>query len=256
MNRSDENYKNIGIIFPDEGAYPYELLNTSFVTGWLADRGLGEFGYHIERTPGGKPFTLEDCADLGKEDEIFPAARRLLDVKPDAVLWACVSGSFHKGFDYAKWQAEKISAASGAPATSGALAMVEAVKGLGTRKLDVLTNYVPVVAAQFLKFLEEAGLEVVDFKQIPSTKEQRAFDIDYQAELRAFARGLSPRTHPVLIPSTSGSSLAVIRDYEAAARRPVITANVACVWELLRLMKVKPIAENAGALFAGRTVAA
>lgn len=245
--------RTIGVIFPDEGAYPYELLDGPFVTRWLAEHGFGEFDYHIERTPGGKPFTLQDCADLlAREDEIFPAAQRLRRVKPDAIIWACVSGSFHKGFDYAKWQAERIAAESGAPTTSGSLAMAEAVKSLGTRKLDVLTNYVPVVAEQFLKFLGEAGLEVVDFRQIPSSKEQRAFDIDYERELMAFSNTLSPRSHPVLIPSTSRSSLGVIHELEAAAKRPVITANVACVWHALRLMDLAPVTADAGDLFAGR----
>jgi maleate isomerase len=241
--------RKIGVIFPDEGAYPYELLDGAFVTQWLAERGFGDFEYHIERVPGGKPLSLEDCADLAKEDELLPAARRLRSVKPDAVLWACVSASFHKGLGYAERQAGALSRESGAPATSASLAMAQAVKSLGTNKVDVMMNYVPPVADQFIKFLSEEKLDVVKVRHMQCSLKQRAFDLDYRSELSAFTESLPDRDHPVLIPSTSLSSLRIVSDLERIAKRPVITANLASIWELLTLMNIEPYTDEASALF-------
>jgi maleate cis-trans isomerase len=243
----------IGVIFPDEGAYPYELLDQEFMSRWFTDHGYGSVGYRIERTPGGKPLNIADCAELAREDQLVPAARRQAEAGSNVILWACVSASFHYGLDYARRQARMLSTDHNLPATSASLAIVAAVEHLGAKKVDVMMNYMPEVADAFLAFLSEAGLEVVDVRHMACRIDQRAFDLDYKAELAAFSSALSPRDHPVIIPSTSLSSLAAIRDFEQIAQRPVVTANLACVWHALRLLGLEGGADRAGSLLSIRT---
>lgn len=253
MQTASGRQQEIGVIFPDEGAFPYELLDHPFMTRWFTDRGYGDIGYRVERTPGGKPLTIADCAELAREEQLLPAARRLAEAGSDVVLWACVSASFHHGIDYAHRQARMLSAESKLPATSASLAIVAAVERLGAKKVDVMMNYVPEVATAFVAFLSEAGLEVVDVRHMACRIDQRAFDLDYEAELAAFSSALSPREHPVIIPSTSLSSLAAIEGLERIAQRPVITANQACVWHALQLLGLDGSTDRAGALFSAQT---
>jgi maleate cis-trans isomerase len=249
MSKSSVRPKRIGIIFPDEGAYSYELLNRDFMVRWFAEHGFGEFDYLIERTPGGKPMSLEGCAELAKEDELIPAAQRLLKSGVDVILWACVSASFHRGASYAREQARMLSGGSGIPATSSSLAMMAAAKNLGATKVDVMMNYMPEVANGLLNFISQSGLEVGDVRHMTCRPEQRAFDLNYKAELVSFTEQLSPRKHPLLIPSTSLSSLDVITEFEDIAGRPVMTANQASIWHVLALLGIDVRTHGAGALF-------
>jgi maleate isomerase len=80
--------------------------------------------------------------------------------------------------------------------------------------------------------------------------EQRTFDLDYKAELAEFTKTLSPRSHPILLPSTSLNSLDLIPDFERIAGRPVLTANQLCLWYALQLLEPKRGVSGAGRLFA------
>lgn len=247
MNAKKE--KRIGAIFPDEGAFAYELLDIGFVEKWLADHGYPNVGYLCERTPGGKAATFEACDELANYDYLLPAARELADQGADVIFWACVSGSFHRGLDFAHQQAKAMADAAGCPATSGALAMLTGCKSLGAKKADVMMAYMPDVAQRFVNFLQEGGLDITEVRHMVCAPKQRSFDLDYHAELSKFAKQFGPRDYPLLIPSTSVNSLTIMQDFERLAGRPVITANQSCLWHSLRLLGIDKPAQGAGQLF-------
>ena len=74
---------------------------------------------------------------LGAEEPLRAAALRARDHAPDAVMWACTSGSFVYGPEGVHTQAGWIADAAGTPASSTSLALLAALDHLGARRVAV-----------------------------------------------------------------------------------------------------------------------
>src|SRR5258708_20682032 len=98
---------------------------------------------------------------LGGAERLAEGATQLAAEKPDAVMWACTSGSFVFGPDGARDQASGVAVAAGVPASSTSIAFVDAVRHLGVRRVAVAASYPDDVAQHFVRFLTAGGVEVV-----------------------------------------------------------------------------------------------
>ena len=67
----------------------------------------------------GRDHDLEALADTARIDWILEAARRLLPLRPDVVLWACTSGSFILGRAHAQSQVAALADPVGAISVRG-----------------------------------------------------------------------------------------------------------------------------------------
>lgn len=241
--------RKIGIIFPDEGAFAYELINDMFINRWLADRGIANVDYMSILTPGGKAATIAACEELAEEDVLAAAARRLGESRCGSVVWACTSASFFKGLDYARQQSHMLSESASVPASSTSMAMLAALQALSARRVDIMMSYMPEVADTMVSFLSQAGIAVSSVHHMVCAPKQRSFDLDYAAELKTLVPTLSTSPDPILIPSTSLNSLDRVEGFEEIAGRPVLTANQVTLWQALVLAGVKQRVEKAGTLF-------
>lgn len=196
---------------------------------------------------------VDALLDLGGADRLAEGARKLLagDRVPEALLWACTSGSFVFGWDGARRQVDQLSELSGLPASSTSIAFVNAVKELGLTKVAVAASYPQDVAARFVDFLDAGGIEVATM---------RSHDIFTAAEVGLLGREQvlelvqnldTAGAEAILVPDTAMHSLAWIDDLERAAGRPVLTANQVTIWEGLRLLGEVPPIPGLGALFHG-----
>src|SRR3954467_4561294 len=92
---------------------------------------------------------VDALLDLGNEDRLADGAALLADEKPDAVMWACTSGSFVFGPQGASAQASAVQAAAGGPASSTSIAFVDALRHLGISRVAVAASYPDDVAQHF-----------------------------------------------------------------------------------------------------------
>jgi len=166
---------------------------------------------------------VDALLDLGSDARLADGAAQLADENPDAVMWACTSGSFVFG-------------------PQGAQDQVSAVAA----------SYPDEVAQHFVAFLRAGGAEVVSMGShgIYTAAEVGTLAPDQVVAMVAAAD--HPDAEAVLVPDTAMHTLAIIDRLEAAVGKPVLTANQVTVWKGLELLGPVPPLPGLGALFGDR----
>jgi maleate cis-trans isomerase len=232
--------------------YPGHAAEDDYPT---AERLLGgDVSLPVVHTDGEDLHAVAELLDLGRADRLAAGAAQLREYRPDAVLWACTSGSFVFGPEGAAEQVRGLAEAAGVPASSTSFAFVEAARALGVRRVAVAASYPAGVAEHFGIFLAAAGLEVVGLVAggIRTAAEVGALPED--GVLRLATAHDHPDADAVLVPDTAMRTVALVDRLEAHLGKPVLTANQVTIWEGLRLAGDSRHRTGLGALFAGRTV--
>ena len=188
---------------------------------------------------------------LGAEEPLRVAARRARDHDPDAVMWACTSGSFVYGPEGIHTQAGWIADGAGTPASSTSLALLAALEHLGARRVAVAATYPAAVTAHLGAVLASAGVEVmaVTHADVPSGEDAGRLSPD---EVVRLVGGVSrpAGTQAVVVPDTALRTTDLLTRLEEEVGMPVVTANQATAWYGLRLAGWDGTATGLGALFA------
>lgn len=229
----------IGMIYPDHAAedeYPWaaDLLDVSLPLAHI-------YGTDLHAVP--------ELLDLGSPDKLAAGAAQLEEHRPDAVVWACTSGSFVYGPKGAQDQIDALARTAGVPASSTSAAFVAALSHLGVTRVAVAASYPQDVAALFVDYLAAAGAEVVAMGSsgIDTAAEVGTLTADQVVDL-AVAQD-HPEAEALLIPDTAMHTLAVVPALEERLGKPVLTANQVTIWQGLRLAGVTPSSRQLGALF-------
>ncbi|MBU8822608.1 maleate cis-trans isomerase family protein [Mycolicibacterium goodii] len=192
---------------------------------------------------------VDALLDLGRAERLADGAAQLAAEKPDAVMWACTSGSFVFGPEGAAEQVAGVAAAAGVPASSTSIAFVDAAKHLGVRRVAVAASYPEDVAQHFVAFLRAGGVEVVAMGSHGIITAAEVGTLDREDVIAMVKAGDHPDADAVLVPDTAMHTLAIIGDLEAAVGKPVLTANQVTVWKGLQLLGPVPALPGLGALF-------
>ena len=187
----------------------------------------------------------------GSLERLLPAARELKAAGADALAFPCTCASFVGGLDWSRAQCVALGAATGLPATSTSLAMLEAVRALDTDTVDVLSAYPARVGYTFLRFLDEAGIATAAMVSLGCSDELASHALDLRAEVGRFDQALAPRRHPLLIPDTAINAIGLVAALEADIGRPVVAGNHATLWHALKLLGHEWRSDGAGILLRG-----
>lgn len=225
----DARVVRLGIIYPGGGAEPDYYLFAEALEDRVRVFLVGS------RIPAGDDHSVAALRETARVEHVVEAARRLVPLRPDAILWACTSGSFIVGRAGAEAQVDAITTATKAPAGSTSLAFVHALGTLGLRRVAVLATYPEPASRAFAAFLGEFGVEVRGLRWLGAPSGFDAAVIppeDVAAAARAADRA---DAEALLVPDTALPTLALVEDLERALGKPVITANQVTLWEGLRL---------------------
>lgn len=193
--------------------------------------------------------TVDALLDTGSAARLAEGADAISVHSPDAVMWACTSGSFVFGRDGAAAQAAAISERLGVPASSTSIAFVEAARALRLGKVAVAASYPEDLAGRFRSFLAASGIEVVSFgaSGIFTAVDVGRLGPDEVVEMVLAVN--VPEAEAVLVPDTAMHTLTCIDALEEALGKPVLTANQVTVWQGLRLAGAPLPLPGPGALF-------
>ena len=186
----------------------------------------------------------------GNADALADGAAALKPENPDAIIWACTSGSFVFGWEGARSQADALAAACGLPASSTSLAFARAARHLRIDNVAVAASYPDDVARLFVDFLGAAGIGVTGFGVSDILYASDVGKLDRDAVITMITAADSSDAGAVLVPDTALHTLGIIEDCEAAVGKPVLTANQVTVWEGVRLAGRSAPVDGLGALFA------
>ena len=218
----------IGFLYPGFGAeddYPYlQTLVPEGVELRLVHTSVGVDAHEVEA-----------LLDLGRSERLLEGAEELRAAEPDAIMWACTSGSFVFGLEGARRQAQEVGDALGIPASSTSLAFVDAIRHLGLERVAIAATYPEDVSKHFRKLLEDAGIRVVSLVSHDIETAALAGELDDDGVI-ALAESNNPEdAQAVLLPDTAMHTARIIRRLEAALGKPVLTANQVTLWQGLRL---------------------
>ncbi len=208
----------------------------------------------VEHTYGEDLHAVDALLDLGSEDKLADGAARLAKYRPDAVMWACTSGSFVFGWDGATAQVEKLAEAAGVPASSTSFAFVHAARALGVQRVAVAASYPREVAERFVEFLGRGGLDVVSMSSAGIVTAAEVGELPDDAVLELAVRNDNPDADALLVPDTAMRTVGQVERMEAALGKPVLTANQVTVWEGLLLASAPVTCQDAGTLCRGAAV--
>lgn len=232
----------VGLLYPGHSAeddYPaLEARLNGRVKLPLVITSVGEDAHRVDA-----------LLDLGRAERLAEGAAQLKQSRPDAVMWACTSGSFVFGREGANIQAGGIAQVVGVPASSTSIAFVDACKALDIYKVAVAASYPEDVAQHFVRFLAAAGIQVVSMGSngIVTAAEVGTLDPDQVIDMVIAAD--HPDAEAVLVPDTAMHTLAIVDDLETAIGKTVLTANQVTLWKGMELAGVVPSLPNLGTLF-------
>lgn len=232
----------LGFLYPGfaaEDDYP-RMAGLLTAPAWL----------EVVHTEMGEDAHREDALlEIGSPARLDVGAATLHERGVDAGVWACTSGSFVYGWEGARAQADALSRVLGAPASSTSFAFVNALEALGVTRVAVAATYPEDVARRFVEFLGAAGIEVLAMGSQGIITAAEVATLDPEATAAFVAAGDHPDADAVLVPDTALHTVALLDRLEAAAGKPVLTANQVSVWEALRLVGHAGTQQGLGTLF-------
>ena len=238
--------QTLGVIVPDDGPFDYEWYRLG---PWLEANRLGHVGVLIEGSEADGYMSPESLTRTGSREALRVPAERLVGRGAGALVWACTSGSFIGGLDFAREQVEWLEGSTGRPATSTSLALVAAAEHLGTPIVDLLCTYTEPVAAILVGLLKACGLEVRHWQALEAAHSEDSVAVPVERAARDFHRRHPSSEYPLLVPDTSCNTLHLVERLEAELDRPVITANAASLWHGMRLLGADVRGGGVGRLF-------
>jgi maleate isomerase len=187
------------------------------------------------------------------KNDVDQAARNLATAGTEALLLGCTSAGFIGSPDQARVLVDRIHGATGLPASTTALAVVEALRSLEVKKVFLVTPY-----SQEITDIEAGFLAAHGFKLVGSA----CLDISDNLEIGRYAetslsRFIERHYQPsdvLFISCTNLRSAFLVQSLESFLGVPVITSNTASLWSLLQLTETAPAEHQVqfGTLFHSR----
>ncbi len=173
---------------------------------------------------------------LAENGDIEEAASRLLPYDPTLFAYYCTTVSFLRGPGKDHEISQRITKATGKPATTTSTAMIEALKTLDVRRVSLASPYLPDVEEKFVEFIEAHGIKV---SKSLSLGLKEGHSIVPSEKMCRFAETANVPDADAVFVGCTGQRLALcIEGLEAKLGKPVLTANQVTSWHALRLMGI------------------
>ncbi len=119
---------------------------------------------------------------------------------------------------------------------------------MGFKKIVIAGPYIDEVNQRFKEFYEAsgfqvlkvAGLQIEDLYEMGATRPSKAYQITMQAVV--------PEADGIFIACTNFRCSDVIEEIEKDSGKPVVTANQATAWQLMKMLRINDPVEGYGQL--------
>ena len=224
-----EDFKRIGLLLPSSNSMQEPELYKALPPG---------YSLHVTRL---QLSNIEATSTLRIGEQVEDGARRLADADVDIVVLAATAPSSRKGIAYDKELIQKITAASGKPATTAATSLMEALKALKAKQIvlgaawsdDVNKTTANFIEENGFKVLSQKGLGIVANLEVGLLDPQTAFDMGKQIN--------RPDADAVMLACGNWSTFPIIDKLEREIKKPVLTTNQVSLWHVLKLLNAAPL---------------
>jgi maleate isomerase len=189
-----------------------------------------------------------DAELLAMTDRVEDGATLLADACVDLILFHCTAVST---WDAAMDRAlpERITAATGLPATATSRGLMAALKALDVRRIVMVSPYIEPINAREKAFLEAHQISVLKTVGLGISQAKDMISVEPGEWYRLVRANVSDSADAYFISCTAVRSLEVIADLERDLGRPVVTSNQVAAWHSLRSMGIKDTPAGFGRLF-------
>ena len=214
----------IGLLIPSNNA----VIEPEFAR--MAPEGVAVYGARV--LCGVEPPERLDQ----KLREAETQATRLADTKVNVIAYACLATSFFRPEGWSEAFCRKIEEATGIPCLTAESALVEALRGVGAKRLAVATPQSSSRNAHVERLLSRAkfevrsirSLEIADLTEVNQSGPEVAYRLGREADRAALD------ADAVCILATDFRTIEAIEALERDLGKPVITNNQAIFWACLR----------------------
>jgi maleate isomerase len=168
-------------------------------------------------------------------EPIIEAARLLADARVDSIVWSGTSGGW-RGIADDQALCAAISQATGVPATTSTLALLAALRLLGTRRLGLVTPYPADMHNAVVRTFSSEGLDVVASAHdgfTTSNWELSTMSPDQIGSLVAEVATAGPGAITVFCTNLAAADQ--VEAWESAHGIPVLDSVALAVWHALEL---------------------
>ncbi len=161
------------------------------------------------------------------------AASLLADSRPDVLVWAGTAGLW-RGLGADRALCDTLAELTSVPAVTTGLALVEACRSLGARRVALVTPYLGDVVSRIVMTLAEEGVAVTDERHL-GLSDNHAFGLVPPDEVLAMALDCtSSAVDAVLIGCTNMSAAGVAGEIERRSGAVVLDSIAVSVWWALK----------------------
>ena len=188
--------------------------------------------FHTSRVIQTNPTTIENLRTMGPQ--LAAAAASLVEGHPlNAIAYGCTSATVAMGYDEV---ASQIGAGRpGLPVTTPITAALKAFELFNVRKVTMLTPYIDSVNQPMRRFLEEAGISVLNIAAFGLESDIDMCRVSPDAIRRAATASCDHEADALFVSCTALRAVEVIESLEADLARPVFSSNQCLFWDALRL---------------------
>ena len=193
--------------------------------------------------------------DVNKmNDDVARGSRSLANIEPDLLVYACTSGTWHKGYmAYDQQMARLMEDSSGVDSITAVGSCIAAMRHMGSQKLSIAGPYRNFHLRNRLKpLMEEAGFTVVSADGEPWMQDSmNPLEIeaeDPQVIIDFVPTVVQEEADTVFLPGTAWRALDAAEPLEQKLGKTVITVNQATIWMALRRLGWTEPIEGYGSL--------
>jgi len=185
-------------------------------------------------------------------DGIMRAADLLSHADPDVICWNGSKGG-SIGLDADRRLCERISAATGTPATTSSLAILEAFATIGVRRFGLVTPYASDYASRIPPHFRAQGYACVA-QAHGGLADNLSYCTIADAHIVAMVRTVAAvQPDAIILYCTNFPGAHLVAEMEAETGVPIYDSVSACVWKSLRLIgEVTTPGRRWGSLFTDR----
>lgn len=179
---------------------------------------------------------LEEMADGAER-----AAELLSHADVDGVAYACTTGSLLHGTGFDAELESRLSTITGTPAVATALSVTRALSALDIKRVAVITPYTNDLNELEQEYLEDSGFNAVSIEGrgiVDNTEIGGLTPEDAERQVRSAITHVSG-IDGIFISCTNYRSSAVLSRLEESFDVPVISSNVATMWDLSNRLDIE-----------------
>jgi maleate isomerase len=185
--------------------------------------------------------TIEADSTLRIVAELEAESRKLADADVDVIVLAATAPSSRKGLGYDRELVQRITAASGKPATTASTALLAALHALGIRRIVIGAPWGEEVNRTTARFMEANGFEVLAHQALGHLSNLDVGLLDEQTAYEMGRRIDRPDAEAVMLACGNWSTFGILERLERDLGKPILSTNQVSLWHVLGILGRGPL---------------